>query len=151
MHGGNGSLLPGQVFSFFSDHNTAKNYQFVEQQYQWYPNQITGVDSEDGGFAGEGFYQVWDKTLQQWVTVTKNNHQQYNIEEESLAYQHNKPVYWITGHLVQHNGQTLKPNTEPHPQNQLKVCTTQGNLPSALPQFSHCKRGRPLQKHTHMH
>ncbi|MFS1563282.1 MAG: M66 family metalloprotease [Candidatus Arsenophonus phytopathogenicus] len=42
-----------------------KNHQFAEQQYQWYPNQITGIDSEDGGFAGEGFYQVWDETLQQ--------------------------------------------------------------------------------------
>ncbi|MDR5612493.1 MAG: hypothetical protein RAM36_05685 [Arsenophonus sp.] len=87
------------------------------------------IDSEDGGFAGECFYQVWDETLRQRVTVTKNNHQQYNIEEETLAYQHNKPVYWIIGHLVQHNGQTLELNTEPHPQNQLKVFTTQGNLP----------------------
>ncbi|WP_339053802.1 M66 family metalloprotease [Arsenophonus endosymbiont of Crataerina pallida] len=146
MHGAKGSRPKLQNFLPFSDYNTAKNHQFAEQQYQWYSNQITGIDSEDGGFAGEGFYQVWDETLRQRVTVTKNNHQQYNIEEETLAYQHNKPVYWITGHLVQHNGQTLEPNTEPHPQNQLKVFTTQGNLPQPYHNFLTAK-GRPLQKH----
>ncbi|WGL98291.1 M66 family metalloprotease [Arsenophonus sp. aPb] len=140
-----GSRLPGQVFAAFSDYNTLKNYQFVKQQYQWYPNQISGEDSEDGGFAGEGYYQVWDDTLQRWVTVTQDNHISYKVSEENVAYQHNQPVYWITGHLVQQNGKTLKLNTEPHPQNQLTVFTTQGNLPQPYHNFL-TKKGRPLQQ-----
>ncbi|HGJ5869105.1 M66 family metalloprotease [Arsenophonus nasoniae] len=129
MHGGNGLLPAEQVFAVFSDYNTLKNFQFVKQQYQWYPNQISGEDSEDGGFAGDGYYQLWDDNLQQWVTVTQDNHKRYKVKEEAVAYQHNQPVYWITGHLVQQDGQTLKPNTAPHPQNQLMVFTTLGNLP----------------------
>ncbi|WP_147392390.1 hypothetical protein [Arsenophonus endosymbiont of Aleurodicus floccissimus] len=57
MHGAKGSRPKPQKFLPFSDYNTAKNHQFAEQQYQWYPNQITGVDSEDGGFAGEGLFK----------------------------------------------------------------------------------------------
>jgi hypothetical protein len=144
MNSSLGSRLPGQVFAFFSDYNTLKNYQFVKQQYQWYPNQISGEDSEDGGFAGDGYYQVWDDTLQRWVTVTQDNHKNYKFSEETVAYQHNQPVYWLTGHLVQQNGQTLKLNTEPHPQNQLTVFSTQGNLPKPYHNLL-TGEGRPLQ------
>lgn len=107
-----------------ADYNNMKIHQFLSNKIRWQPNNIKGQDIEDGHFAGEGFYQRWDKEAKKWVTLNRHNYSQYYSQSqiEKLPHQRDVPVYWIHGERL-----TLADGT-PHPYNTVAIRRTIGNL-----------------------
>lgn len=114
------------VFLPHSDYYNMKIHEFFRQNLRWQPNKMKGQDTEDGGFAGEGFYQRWDEYTRTWVTLNENNFLKYYSEGQInlLPHQRDVPIYWIYGHYV-----TIKDGA-PHPYNSLTIDRTIGNLPA---------------------
>lgn len=108
-----------------SDYFNQRIQQFLSQKTRWQPNHIKGDDTEDGGFAGDGFYQRWNESETQWETLTQGNFTQYypheNIDE--WPHQRDVPIYWLRGQFATNEG-------IPHPYNALMVDRTIGNLPA---------------------
>lgn len=108
-----------------SDYFNQRIQQFLSQKTRWQPNRIKGEDTEDGGFAGDGFYQRWNESEKQWETLTYDNFPQYYPQEniDEWPHQRDVPIYWLRGQFAT-NGDI------PHPYNTLMVDRTVGNLPA---------------------
>ncbi|AXH63595.1 hypothetical protein [Providencia huaxiensis] len=109
-----------------ADTYNQKIHQFLSKRVRWQPNKIKGVDSEDDGFAGEGFYQRWNKDSKQWVTLKKVNYSKYyhRTQIEQFPHQRDVPIYWIHIHSANMADNTL------HPYSTITVDRTVGNLPA---------------------
>ncbi|HGN1707454.1 TPA: M66 family metalloprotease [Providencia rettgeri] len=109
-----------------ADYNNMKIHHFLSNKIRWKPNKIKGVDIEDDNFAGEGFYQRWDKDTKKWVTLNQQNYTQYynQTQIQQLPHQRDVPIYWVHGELT-----TLADGT-PHPYNTMAISRTIGNLPA---------------------
>lgn len=124
----NHSYFTSEQYDAFLPHSDYFNQQiqqFLGQKTRWQPNRIKGKDTEDGGFAGDGFYQRWNESETQWETLTHDNFTQYypheNIDE--WPHQRDVPIYWLRGQFATNEG-------IPHPYNTLMVDRTIGNLPA---------------------
>lgn len=108
-----------------SDYFNQRIQQFLSQKTRWQPNHIKGDDTEDGGFAGDGFYQCWNESEKLWETLTQGNFTQYYPQEsiDEWPHQRDVPVYWLRGQFATNEG-------IPHPYNRLMVDRTIGNLPA---------------------
>ncbi|HHE6470879.1 TPA: hypothetical protein ACPFI9_003546 [Providencia rettgeri] len=117
------------AYDAFLPHADAYNqriHQFLSKRVRWQPNKIKGVDGEDDGFAGEGFYQRWNKDSKQWVTLKKENYSKYyhRTQIEQFPHQRDVPIYWI------HRQSTQMVDNTPHPYSTITVDRTVGNLPA---------------------
>ncbi len=135
---------PYAAFKPHSDYHTHKANQYFIKQLRWQPNAIKGIDSEDNGFAGDGYYQRWDSKINDWITLSANNVSQYYSAEQinNLAHQREVPVYWLSGNFTQYNDQRLVLDSELYPLNQLNIIRTIGNLPADYYNFQ-TEQGRP--------
>jgi len=108
-----------------SDYFNQRIQHVLSHKTRWQPNNMKGKDTEDGGFAGDGFYQRWNESEKQWETLTHDNFTQYypheNIDE--WPHQRDVPIYWLRGQFATDEG-------IPHPYNTLMVDRTVGNLPA---------------------
>ncbi|MEX9841486.1 hypothetical protein AB7X06_10055 [Providencia rettgeri] len=103
-----------------------KIHQFLSKRIRWQSNKTKGEDTEDGGFAGDGFYQRWDQINKQWVTLTQQNYSKYYhlTQIEQFPHQRDVAIYWI-----QHQFTKMADNT-PHPYSTITVDRTIGSLPA---------------------
>lgn len=133
---------PFNAFTPHSDYFTQRAQQFLREKLRWQPNKIVGQDSEDKGFAGEGYYQCWSEATRQWVTLNENNFSQFypNDTYHSLAHQRDVPVYWIQALIV------AAPNNQIHPYSSMKPLRTIGNLPAEYHNLT-TGAGRPYSHH----
>jgi len=130
MWGGAGKQPDGYAFQMFSDYYNLKIYDFVERQLEWRPNAVEGQDTEDGGFAGEGYFELWDTSTEEWVTLTDANYKTLNskLVEDDLAHVIDTPVYFISGYITQPDGSKPVIGGEYHPGIELIPIQTTGNL-----------------------
>jgi len=130
MWGGAGKQPDGYAFQMFSDYYNFKIYDFVERQLEWRPNAVEGQDTEDGGFAGEGYFELWDTSAEEWVTLTDANYKTLNskLVEDDLAHVIDTPVYFISGYITQPDGSKPVIGGEYHPGIELIPIQTTGNL-----------------------
>lgn len=130
MWGGAGKQPDGYAFQMFSDYYNLKIYDFIERQIEWRPNAVEGQDTEDGGFAGEGYFELWDSEAQDWVTLTDANYKTLNskLVEDDLAHVIDTPVYFISGYITQPDGSKPVIGGEYHPGIELVPIQTIGNL-----------------------
>ncbi|MEY0436022.1 hypothetical protein [Providencia huaxiensis] len=117
------------AYDAFLPHADAYNqkiHQFLSGRVRWQNNKTKGEDTEDGGFAGDGFYQRWDQTNKQWVTLTQQNYAEYYklTQIEQFPHQRDVPIYWI-----QHQFTKMADNSL-HPYSTITVDRTIGNLPA---------------------
>lgn len=127
-----------------ADYFNQRISQFLSQKTRWQPNHTKGEDIEDNNFAGDGFYQRWNKSEKQWETLTQDNFVQYYPQEniDEWPHQRDVPIYWLRGQFVTKDG-------IPHPYNTLLVDRTIGNLPADYHNLETGK-GRPYYPyHSH--
>ena len=117
---------PNNNFGMFSDYYNYLNMQYLRGQMIWQPDPTNAVD---GGFAGDGYYQTWNNTTQQWVVVNKSN---YGGSEADLAWQHNVPVYWLSFPLIAPDGSGATPGGQYSAGLQVLPIRTIGNLKEPL-------------------
>ena len=109
-----------------ADYYNTEIHQFLSKKIRWQPNRIKGEDNEDGGFAGEGFYQQWDNDNKDWVTLNQDNFLDYSSQRQinQLPHQRDVPVYSIRGQYTEIG------HGQPHPYNYITVDRAIGHLPA---------------------
>ncbi|HEE8951780.1 hypothetical protein QU814_06960 [Providencia rettgeri] len=117
------------AYDAFLPHADAYNqkiHQFLTKRVRWQSNKTKGLDIEDGGFAGDGFYQRWDQIRKQWVILTQQNYSKYynRIQIEQFPHQRDVPIYWIQLQSAKMADNTL------HPYSTITVDRTVGSLPA---------------------
>ncbi|WP_369309176.1 hypothetical protein [Providencia rettgeri] len=140
------SYFTSEQYDAFLPHTGEYNkkiHRNLKTKMRWQPNEIQGEDKEDGGFAGEGFYQHWDDDTQTWVTLTQYNWSKYNyhqVDIDQLPHQRDVPVYWL-------RGLSLKlADGSPHPYNYINVDRTIGHLPADYHNLE-TGEGRPFTRY----
>ncbi len=100
---------PGNNFGMFSDYYSALNAEMVRGMIYWMPDDGR---TDDGGFAGEGYYKAWDNTAQQWVVLTPTNYQNFTgANVADIPVQHDAPAYWLTMNLTTPQGNGASPGS----------------------------------------
>lgn len=119
-----------RTFTMFSDvhvYDIQQRFNGSKQQLDWQPNAIIGQDSEDGGFAGDGYFRKWNQVTNSWDIVTSTFNPS-NTYEAEFPHVKDTKIYFLKAVIVTSTFGAVAPGSEYRNDIDITAIRTIGNL-----------------------